>query len=108
MSRERLPKIPDGDPEIPEADADQPEEWETGSPAANRPLDKLGRRLRGGGAASAIGLTLVIAIVIGYVAGSWLDRRLGTDSICMAVGVLLGFAAGVVEMFRVVSATSKR
>ena len=101
MSRESLPPIP-------ERDAGEPVEKGTDSPEADGALDRLGARLRGGGAASAIGLTLVIAILIGYVAGSWLDRQLGTDSICMAVGVLLGFAAGVVEMLRVASATSKK
>ncbi len=50
----------------------------------------------------SVGTVLVAAILIGWFIGSWIDRRLGIAPWGMVSGVLLGTAAGFVELFRVV------
>lgn len=45
--------------------------------------------------------TLPIAIMIGYGAGWWLDRRFGTDPWLQIVGFLLGAAAGLVQLLQI-------
>jgi ATP synthase protein I len=52
------------------------------------------------GELSAIGLTLVIATVIGLAGGYYLDRWLGTSPWLTLIGLVLGIAAGFVNLFR--------
>ena len=54
-----------------------------------------------------VGTGLVACIVMGYLLGSYLDRRLGTSPWLVLVGVLLGTAAGFVGLFRTVSRNLK-
>lgn len=54
-----------------------------------------------------VGTTLVACIVVGYLLGSFLDRRLGTSPWLVVVGVLLGTTAGFVGLFRMVSRNLK-
>jgi F0F1-type ATP synthase assembly protein I len=54
-----------------------------------------------------VGTVLVACIVLGYFLGDYLDRRLGTRPWLLALGVLLGSAAGLVQLFRTVSRTLK-
>jgi ATP synthase protein I len=49
---------------------------------------------------SSIGLTLVLATVIGLVAGYYGDRWLGTKPWLTLIGLLFGIAAGFVSLFR--------
>ncbi len=63
--------------------------------------------IRGAGQASSIGLVLVVAIVIGYVIGSWLDKKLGTAPWLMFIFTLLGIIAGFIQVFRIASQLSK-
>jgi hypothetical protein len=56
------------------------------------------------GAIAGIGWVLVAGILLGYLAGSFLDARLGTDPWLLVTGVTLGTAAG----FRHVWVVSKR
>jgi len=55
----------------------------------------------------AVGTVLVACIVLGYFLGSYLDRRLGTSPWMVVVGVLLGTAAGFLQLFRTVSRSLK-
>jgi ATP synthase protein I len=55
------------------------------------------------GELSAIGLTLVIATVIGLVGGYYADRLLGTSPWLLLLGLGLGIAAGFVNLFRSVN-----
>jgi ATP synthase protein I len=55
------------------------------------------------GELSSIGLTLVIATVIGLAGGYFLDRWLGTEPWLMLIGLGFGIAAGFVNLFRSVS-----
>jgi ATP synthase protein I len=60
------------------------------------------RWIRQVGALSGVGLTLVISTVLGLVGGYYLDRWLGTEPWLLLVGLLLGIAAGFVNLFRAV------
>jgi ATP synthase protein I len=55
------------------------------------------------GELSTIGLTLVLATVIGLAGGYFLDRWLGTKPWLTLVGLGLGIAAGFVNLFRSVN-----
>lgn len=52
------------------------------------------------GALATVGLSFVIAIVIGVAVGLWLDRKFGTAPWLFFVFLSLGFAAGVVNVVR--------
>jgi len=52
------------------------------------------------GELSSIGLTLVVATVIGLVAGYYADSWLGTKPWLLLLGLGLGIAAGFVNLFR--------
>jgi ATP synthase protein I len=68
----------------------------TSSPAApGQDLSPLRVALR-------VGVEMVSALVVGLVIGWWLDRWLHTAPILLAVFVLLGGAAGVANVWRVV------
>jgi ATP synthase protein I len=49
---------------------------------------------------SSIGMTLVLATVIGLAGGYYLDRWLGTSPWLIMIGLGLGIAAGFVSFFR--------
>ncbi len=49
--------------------------------------------LRDAGAIS-IGIELVVSVIIGLVAGAWLDRRFATGPWLTLVGIIVGSAAG--------------
>ena len=57
---------------------------------------------------TSVGITLVIATLLGYFGGAWLDGKLGTEPALGAVGLLLGAAAGFVQLFRVAGGTERR
>ncbi len=54
------------------------------------------------GELSTVGITLVVATVIGLAGGYYLDRWLGTSPWLTLVGLLFGIAAGFVNLFRAV------
>lgn len=54
------------------------------------------------GALSAVGLSFVLAIVIGAGLGYLLDRRFGTNWIWIP-GFVLGVAAGILNVYRTAS-----
>ncbi len=55
--------------------------------------------LRDAGAIS-IGIELVVSVIIGLVAGAWLDRRFGTTPWLTLVGIIIGSAAGFRSLIR--------
>ncbi|HEX9819407.1 MAG TPA: AtpZ/AtpI family protein [Methylomirabilota bacterium] len=69
----------------------------TGDPSAWKALGEL----------STIGLALVIATVIGLAGGYYLDRWLGTSPWLTLIGLVLGIAAGFVNLFRAVKRAEK-
>ncbi len=52
---------------------------------------------------ASIGITLALAIVIGYFGGKWIGGKLGNADIGSYIGFALGTAAGFIEMFRSVA-----
>jgi ATP synthase protein I len=61
-----------------------------GDPSAWKALGEL----------STVGLTLVLATVIGLAGGYYLDKWLGTSPWLTLIGLLFGIAAGFVNLFR--------
>ena len=53
------------------------------------------------GALSAVGLSFVFAILIGAAAGLWLDSTFGTSPWLFFLFLGLGFAAGVLNIYKV-------
>lgn len=70
-------------------------------------MDSNGRSSRSVWNLLTVGTGLVACIVTGTLLGSLLDKRLGTSPWLMAVGVILGTAAGFVGLFRTVSRNLK-
>lgn len=63
--------------------------------------------LRTLGQLSTVGMSFVLAIVLGFSGGYWLDGRLGTEPWLAFLGFFLGLAAGVLNVYRVLKATSR-
>lgn len=65
-----------------------------------------GETLRTIGQLSTVGLSFVLALVMGFGAGHWLDGRAGTAPWGALVGFACGAAAGVLNVVRVMRAIS--
>ena len=52
------------------------------------------------GALSSVGLSFVLAIVIGVLLGLWLDRVFGTHRLFFFIFFILGFVAGILNVYR--------
>lgn len=50
---------------------------------------------------STVGIELAMAILVGYLAGDWLDDLFGTRPILMLVMVGVGSTAGFMNLYRV-------
>lgn len=86
----------------------------TGMPAALEYADRRrpAMTLKGGSnrpllGLLSVGMVLVTCIVLGYFLGRYLDGKLGTEPWLTVAGVLLGTAAGFLDLFRTVSRTLK-
>ena len=55
--------------------------------------------------ASQFGITLVVAVVLGFFVGQWLDGRLNTGIVFTLIGVLLGLAGTAVSFVNLYRAT---
>lgn len=64
--------------------------------------DKNRHPVQGMALMSAIISQLVGTILIGIFSGRWLDRLLGTHPLFLIIGLLLGLAAGVYAMLRLI------
>lgn len=60
------------------------------------------------GQLSTIGMSFVFALVIGFGAGYWLDGVLGTRPWLEFIGFFLGFAAGVLNVYRVMQLANRK
>lgn len=70
---------------------------------AFRVTKPAGEALRAAGALSTVGLSFVLALVIGFWLGSVLDRWAGTGPLFTIVFFFLGLAAGILNVYRIVS-----
>ena len=50
---------------------------------------------------SYVGIFFGVAVVVGWLGGSWLERRVGGAPWVSLAGVLFGIAAGFRELFRI-------
>ncbi len=64
--------------------------------------------LRTLGQLSTVGLSFVLALVMGFGGGYWLDGWLGTRPWLAFAGFFLGLAAGVLNVYRIFQATMAR
>ena len=62
-----------------------------------------GEALRAAGALSTVGLAFVLALEIGFWCGTLLDGWLGTKPVLTIVFFFFGLAAGVLNVYRIVS-----
>lgn len=69
--------------------------------------DRQQRSIRNAALASTIGIVLVVCTANGYLFGSWLDTKFGTSPWLMLVFTLMGIAAGLVEMLRILRMISE-
>ena len=58
--------------------------------------------------ASQFGISLVVCVVLGYLAGHWIDDRLNTGIIFTLIGVLLGLVAAVTNTVRLYRALMRK
>lgn len=59
------------------------------------------------GQLSTIGMSFVLALVLGFGAGYWLDSTLGTKPWLSFIGFFLGLAAGVLNVYRVLKLSNQ-
>jgi ATP synthase protein I len=57
------------------------------------------------GQLSTVGLSFVMALVMGFGGGYWLDGYLGTSPWLAFAGFFLGLAAGVLNVYRIMQAS---
>ena len=77
-------------------------------PVNKRRLDQFKHENVGMFDLASIGITLALAIVIGYFGGKWIGGKLGNAEIGSIVGFILGVAAGFMEMFRSIARWNRR
>ena len=58
--------------------------------------------------ASQFGITLAVSVVLGVLAGQWLDAHLNTGIIFTLIGVLIGLAAAGTSTVRLYRATLRK
>lgn len=58
--------------------------------------------------ASQFGITLAVSVVLGFLAGHWLDEHLNTGIIFTLIGVLLGLVGSVTNTVRLYRALLRR
>jgi F0F1-type ATP synthase assembly protein I len=58
--------------------------------------------------ASQFGISLAVSVVLGYLAGHWLDDRLNTGIIFTLIGVLLGLVGSVMNTVRLYRAVMRK
>ena len=71
-----------------------------------KPNGKPGKEIKQASLLITVPAIMFAAPAIGYVVGSWADRKLGTDPYLLAVGVIFGFVAAGVEVYRLVKRSS--
>lgn len=56
---------------------------------------------------TSLGFIIPMTVLAGYALGSFLDRHLGTGIVLALVGSMLGAAAGIVEVIRLLTRKEK-
>jgi ATP synthase protein I len=71
----------------------------TDPPQPTKPTYARLEAMRTFGTLGSVGLSFVIAIVIGAALGLWLDRLTGWSPICFIVFFLIGLVAGIRNVY---------
>jgi len=71
-----------------------------------KPKGKPDKEMRQFSLLVTIPAIMFAAPVIGYFIGSWADGKFGTDPYLLIVGVIFGFTAAGVEVYRIVKRSS--
>ncbi|WP_236605155.1 AtpZ/AtpI family protein [Sandaracinus amylolyticus] len=64
------------------------------------------KQLKTAGRVGSVGLELVIATMLGYFGGTWLDGKFGTSPILTYVGLALGIFAGFKGLYDLAKRTN--
>ncbi len=59
------------------------------------------------GQTGAVGLEIVLAVLVGFLGGQWLDRKLGTAPWFQWIGLAVGIGAAIKALVRVTRAYKK-
>ena len=73
------------------------------SPGVGRMADQPDAFRKGLSIAVRIGVELVAALIVGGGLGYWADSYFGTSPVGIVVGVFLGMAAGLLNVYRTAS-----
>jgi F0F1-type ATP synthase assembly protein I len=57
---------------------------------------------------AGLGIQLAISILLFLYLGQWLDGKLGTDPLLLIVGVFVGAAVGIYNMYHVLTAAQRK
>jgi len=57
--------------------------------------------------ATVIPIILVVAPLIGYYGGGWLDSKFGTGNVFRIIGLALGFGAAGKEIYNLIKSSSR-
>jgi F0F1-type ATP synthase assembly protein I len=68
--------------------------------ASGKPRSSLADSMRTLGALSTVGISFVLAIVLGTLFGWWLDKWLGTSPWMFFLFFVFGLVAGVLNVYR--------
>ena len=68
-----------------------------------RMTKNVGESLRAAGALSTVGLSFVLALGMGFWLGTVIDRWIGTKPLFTIVCFFFGLAAGILNVYRIVS-----
>ena len=80
----------------------EPEEEETSA------AEEWARYGRTAGYVSAGGIQVVAGSLIGYFTGGWLDRKLGWNGVIALALAIVGFVAGLYQMWRTIQMLQRR
>ncbi|UCD64903.1 MAG: AtpZ/AtpI family protein [Candidatus Zixiibacteriota bacterium] len=71
-----------------------------------KPKGKPGKEMRQFSLLVTVPAIMFAAPAVGYLIGSWADGRLGTEPYLLVVGVVFGFTAAGVEVYRIIKRSS--
>ena len=60
------------------------------------------------GAFAGLGIQLLVSILLFLYLGQWLDKKLGTDPLLLIVGVFVGAAVGIYNMYHMLTAAQRK
>lgn len=54
------------------------------------------------------GIQLLLSILLFLYLGQWLDKKLGTDPLLLIIGVFVGAAVGIYNMYHMMTAAQRK